>query len=374
MSLVDFETSKNLFLPNPFWTDKELEYFTKLSSAATPSSSLILVATSGSADRPKLVAIKKEAFLSAAAAVNTFLESSSTDTWLQTLPQFHVGGLSIRARAHLSGAKILSLGAWDTDQFITALFTQSITCTSLVPTQLFDIVSKNITPPQSLRAVLIGGGALTKNIALPAINLGWPIYNSFGMTETSAMIAVKKLSTSTDFAILSTLEVLPHISVKISAENRLLVSGRSLFSSYIQCDADSTISSVDPKVDGWFETDDMVALSDNSIIPLGRITDTVKINGELLNLAYIRQTVAADLSPEIALSSTIIAVPHERTEQEIILIVDKTIRDVSSIQAIFDQHLPRFAKIKRSHCIESFPRSALGKILYSELKHLLQSL
>src|ERR1700685_3894693 len=67
------------------------------------------LATSGSSGHLKWVALSKAAVLASATSVNRHLESSSKDVWLHALPDFHVGGLGIWARAHLSGAKVVKL-------------------------------------------------------------------------------------------------------------------------------------------------------------------------------------------------------------------------------------------------------------------------
>jgi acyl-CoA synthetase (AMP-forming)/AMP-acid ligase II len=48
--------------------------------------------------------------------VNRHLAASATDTWLCVLPLFHVGGLSIGARAYLAGAKAF-IEPWDIKTF-----------------------------------------------------------------------------------------------------------------------------------------------------------------------------------------------------------------------------------------------------------------
>ncbi len=66
------------------------------------------LAASASTGEFKLVALSKAAVLNAAESANRHLESGpgSEDVWLHCLPDYHVGGLGIWARASESGANL----------------------------------------------------------------------------------------------------------------------------------------------------------------------------------------------------------------------------------------------------------------------------
>ena len=67
----------------------------------------------------KWVALSKRAILNSARAANEALGSDARDVWFHTLPEFHVGGLGIGARAELSGARVVrpTYERWDPARF-----------------------------------------------------------------------------------------------------------------------------------------------------------------------------------------------------------------------------------------------------------------
>ncbi len=194
----------------------------------------IIIATSGSSGVLKLVALSKEAVLASAAAVNERLEATASDVWCCVLPTFHVGGLGIHARAHLSGSRVVSM-SWVPQAFVTT----DATLASLVPAQVHDLVNSGLKPPSRLRAILVGGGALYSDLNDRALELGWPVLPSYGMSECSSTIAVRDV-------------LLSHMQAREEQGGRLAFCGPSLFTGYI-----TEAGLTDPKVGGWFLTDDV---------------------------------------------------------------------------------------------------------------------
>ena len=98
---------------------------------------------------------------------------STRDVWCAVLPDFHVGGLGIQARAHLSGARVVPM-----DWSPRALAASESTIVSLVPAQVHDLVEAGVPPPARLRAVLVGGGGLDAGldarVPRPGAGRCWP--------------------------------------------------------------------------------------------------------------------------------------------------------------------------------------------------------
>ena len=179
----------------------------------------ILFSTSGSTGGSKWVAISRSALLASARAVNTHLGASGNDRWLRALPDFHVGGMGIFARCYEAGCACVSLeGKWSPAGYHSLACDEGITLSSLVPTQLVDLVSADLPSPPTLRAVLIGGGRLDDAIYQKAIALGWPVMETYGMTEASSQVATTTLNTRQ-------LEILPCWQADQISEGELKLKG-----------------------------------------------------------------------------------------------------------------------------------------------------
>src|SRR5690348_12458426 len=202
----------------------------RLERAVPPMRRHVFVATSGTTGDVKLVALSKDAILASAAAVNARLGAGRDDVWCAVLPAFHVGGLGIHARAYLSGARVVAM-TWNPQAFVRT----EATLASLVPAQVHDLVRLGLRPPASLRLILVGGGAFDSSSAP-----GWPVLASYGMSECASTVAVEGV-------------LLSHLDARAEADGRLAFRGASLFSGYVYGDG----AFVDPKVDGWFVTEDL---------------------------------------------------------------------------------------------------------------------
>ena len=154
----------------------------------------VLFETSGSTGDPKWIALSKQALLVSAAAVNHHLGVTRESCWGLALPLNHVGGFGVAARAYQAGCGFQNFSQrWDAQAFREWLERQEITHTSLVPTQVHDLVKANLTEPAAVCAMVVGGGHLDPLTGQAARNLGWPVLASYGMTEAGSQIATQGL-------------------------------------------------------------------------------------------------------------------------------------------------------------------------------------
>lgn len=324
----------------------------------------VWLATSGTTASPKLVGLSKQALLSSAEAVNNHISSDSNDVWIQVLPEFHVGGLSIFARAHLTGAKVFSglnskIG-WDPVTFVTETQVWDGTLASLVPTQVFDLVSKKIEAPKSLRAVFVGGASLSPSIYFSARELGWPLLPTFGMTECGSQVASAELSSLSqrDFP---KYKILQHLQAEVFANQLLKLKGPSLFTGYMTF-AEGEFQFKDPKVNGWFTSEDHVELAGEYLKPLGRKSEFFKVSGEGVYLNVLRERWQALVYKQAYQGeSEVVALADERLGHQIELVSDRSHGDVDTLVEKFNEISAPFERIKKISVVDGLKRSELGK-------------
>lgn len=291
-------TSVNLWPPasSVLLLNPRLEHdLSQYSLEGTPpdlSNECIWLASSGTrhGSATKLVCLSNRALEASARMVNALLAVSSDDVWLNPLPTFHVGGLSVSVRVALAGCRSESLAKWDAPAFIENVQRFSVTLTSLVPTQLHDLVGAGLCCPASLRAVIVGGGAVDDPLHARALELGWPVLRSYGMTETASQIATE-LSPGSSAS--GWLPLLDRFEARTDEHAVLELRGPSLLTGWMIFEKDGTARWEDPKRDGWFRTSDRVELRGRELRVLGRVDDLVKIRGELVDVGALERALQA---------------------------------------------------------------------------------
>jgi o-succinylbenzoate---CoA ligase len=341
------------------------------SSRAAPSDSL-LVQTSGSEGRPKWVVLGKAGFLTSAQAVNTHLEATAKDRWLVALPQSHVGGFAIHARAHLSGASTANyIGKWQAHSFAQACRETRATLTSLVPTQVVDLVRAGLQAPAPLRAVIVGGGSIERSIALRALELGWPILQSYGMTEACSQIATEPIDHLYAGHDPDTLEVLPIWDTSTNELGQLVLRGEALALGYIISDADSSErwQPIDPNT--GMITRDQVSLWQHGtrrfLRFISRDADAVKVLGELLHLGPLQARLESIAHATSFIGRVqILALPDERSGCKLSLVHEPGTA-ITDLIAAYNAMVRGPERLTSTIAVDRIPLSPLGKVRMAEL-------
>lgn len=365
-----WETSESLLLANPSYSQTDYKRFHSILKVTQAWPGHVWLSTSGSSVQ-KWVGLSKQALLASAAAVNAHLDSNPEDRWIHMLPDFHVGGVGIWARAHLSGARVFDFKKmcpkWHAERFYGYTQHMQGTLASLVPAQLYDLVALGWEAPASLRAVIIGGGALIPVLYERAIALGWPLLPSYGLTECGSQVATAALD-SWKKNQLPEIQLLSHLKGKECGDH-LCFSGSSLMSTYAYLDH-TDVQFIDPKIEGWLTTEDRGTIQNGCVKVVGRVDEIIKIGGENVDLASLERLLQL-LRLQLALTAevTLIAFPDSRLDFCIHLASNSPDKEsLYSLIQHFQQRVLPFERIRKIYLLPHLPRSSLGKILKEELK------
>lgn len=334
-----------------------------------------LVPSSGSSKRldesVKVVALSVDSLLNSASRVNDYLSSDSRDVWGLVLPTFHVAGLGIMARGHMSGATVIE-EQWDKQKFCSWVRANKISLTSLVPAQVYDLCSLGEVCPSTLRAVFVGAGLLQEKIRSQMNDLGWPLVECYGMTETSSMVAVREKGQ--EFY-----QLMKGVSAELDGRQCLAIGCSSLLSATIQKIKDEVI--LKRFSESQFQTDDMAMFQldggQKRLKLLGRAGDYFKINGEGVSLAELKSRLDAEAfdhgSQPQALE--LLAIPDERSGYKIILVYEKRIGNaVFELMRRYNQQCRPYERIHQAVAVEHFPRTELAKLKKAELQATIEAI
>ncbi len=325
----------------------------------------LVFATSGSTGTPRWVCLSHGAFLANASAVNSWVGAVASDVWLRVLPDFHVGGLGIVARAALSGSRVVSFHErWNVRDFLTILTKERISLTSLVPAQVHDLVTAACRAPKALRAVFAGGGALAPSLLQQAHALGWPLLVSYGMTECSSQVATARYPAG-PAGSLPDMELLPCWEGALTAEGRLRLRGSPLLTCRLSCDAGAwrREDCVDPR--GWFLTNDRVSMEGRLLRVCGRADRVIKILGELVDLDGIEAALNDLGVPQNA--GVILPVLDSRAGFALHFLTELSAAEADTVVLNWNASCAPFARITAIRSGLTLPKSALGKVLRANL-------
>ncbi|TLD69374.1 hypothetical protein FEM03_18575 [Phragmitibacter flavus] len=357
-------------------TSAEAQSLAAFAASHEATRSLYFFQTSGSEGHAKWVGLSHAALVSSAQAVNHHLEATANDRWLICLPLHHVGGFSILTRCQQSGATFFhDTEKWNPTRFAQLCAEQNITLTSLVPTQIFDLVQQKLEAPSTLRAIVVGGGALNCQLGQQAQTLGWPVLQSYGMTESASQIATAPLAQLHQGFDPDSLEVLPHWHLTTESDHRLIIRGPALADGYAIFNHSTQTWNWQP-LNGELRTRDFVHLWHHGtrqfLQMLGRESAFIKIKGELINLAILQKKI------DLLLPGAIICpLPDPRRETKLILVSENHQFTSAQIETAWQQYhadSPPTERLHQSVSITQIPRTDLGKINLPQLQRELQSL
>lgn len=189
--------------------------------------------------RSKIVCHKMEAHLASARAAIEALGITEESRYRLNLPLFHVSGIATLMRTFLAGAHLLL-----PDDPLPH------THVSMVPTQLYRLLKEKKEQPH-LECLLIGGAPLPPHLKKEAFDLGLPLFETYGMSESASMAALAGPG--------EPMRPLPHIDLRVVG-GEIQLNGPSLFHSYLG----------KPARKGWFQTQDLATLQGGVLALKGR--------------------------------------------------------------------------------------------------------
>jgi O-succinylbenzoic acid--CoA ligase len=290
-----------------------------------------IILTSGSSSTPKAVVHTLGNHLASARGAAICIPLDSDCGWLLSLPLHHVGGYAIPVRVFLAGAALV---LDDRHTLLTKrLEQQPITHLSLVPTQLWRLLSAGFDPTHTrLRAVLLGGAAIPATLVARLTALGITPHVSYGLSEMSSQVCTGHPAESGAVG-----KPLPGREAKV-IEGEICVRGSTLFAGYFKggtvqnpCDAN-----------GWFHTRDKGHFNPaGELVVEGRLDNLFISGGENIQPETIERRL--EEHPAVA-QALIVPLPCEEWGQRPVAFVDWLRQPVpnSELEAWLRATLPGF--------------------------------
>jgi O-succinylbenzoic acid--CoA ligase len=331
----------------------------------------VVLFTSGSTSFPKAVPLSFYNFDEHYKSIKERFNLSKNDNWLASLPFYHIGGFAIIMRAFMSGANLSLVNLYKTDEIISAVNKFNPTHISLVPTQLIEIVNKNINPNINHKSLFLGGGPSDNDIVKSAAELGWNIIKVYGSTETCSMVSSVSIK-DTPNKINSSGKAFDENEIIIVDDKmnplsnnhigEIIIKSNSLSSGYINSD-NSQFSSL------GFLTKDFGYIDDDEFLHIEmRREDLIVTGGENVNPFEI-ETVIKNF--DFVEDSVVIGIDDFKWGQKICAVVQtKSKVNIDNFMKELKSFLPSFQVPKQIIIVDSIPRNEMGKVNRIEVKKL----
>ncbi len=255
------------------------------SSQYHPDTLATIIFTSGSTGKPKAVAHTHAQHIASAKGLLDVFSYQESDTWLLSLPMYHVSGLAIIYRWLTAGA-CLKIGSGDLAQDIS-----DVTHASLVPTQLKRLLESQ--QPLTLSHVLLGGSHIPHVLSQQAAQLGIETWLGYGMTEAASTVTAKPVD-----SIASAGKLLPQRQIKLE-HGRIFIGGATLAQGYY--DQGNLTSITDDN--GWFDSKDLGEWLADELVIVGRADNLFISGGENVHCEEIEAVL--NQHPEVQLAMVI---------------------------------------------------------------------
>ena len=308
---IDWLNSQSYYFFNP----KHPQEFNKLADELPFLESHIYLFSSSFS---KICILSKKALLFSAGIANKNLRAKPQDKWLIALPLFHVSGLSILARSFLSQSSYEILKCWSPEVFVKTIQDKGITLSSLVPSQVYDLIQKELTAPKSLRALLVGGDFLSPFLYKEARKRQWPLLPCYGATETGSHIACAPLSSlkKKSFPKIQLLEGIELLKSPVKNSKAFYrIKSKGLLSAYFDLKTKRFYDPKDKKK--TFVLPDQILLKKKEVIV--KKPRALKVLSEALDLNRL-QNLLWELGQKQGLKAYLLLVPDKRRTHSLVLL------------------------------------------------------
>jgi len=323
------------------------------SSGLSPDQVQLIVATSGSTGTPKGTMLTGANLAAAVRASRHMIPLEPGDVWLGCLPMVHIGGLSVLFRCLESGATVRLHPRFDVEKVSSDLASGHVSHVSLVPAMLGLLLDHGCRPSSRLRVALIGGAGLPAALAERALEAGWPLLPSYGMSEAGSQVATCPDAASWSPGLAGT--PLPGVEIGFSPTGRVRVRGPMVMAGYLNPEMRPG-QGLTPE--GWFETNDLGRFNEQGrLVILGRADDMLISGGENVHPAEI-EALAGRCPGVRALAITGRPDPVWGD-----LIVAILVGEISA-EAFLDwcrAHLPSHLRPRRAVTVDALPLNPNGK-------------
>lgn len=328
-----------------------------------PDQEAVVVFTSGSSGTAKGVRLSFGNLYYNALGSNHNIALAPGDTWLMSLPLFHVGGLGILFRCLLAGAQVFVSRRFDALETCSLIDVGAITHLSLVPSMLSQLLRgrNDRAFAKSPKAILLGGAAVPEGLIHTIRALKLPVVVSYGLSEAASQVTATMLGDAPE-KLSSSGKTLLYREIRIEKEPNSTI-GEICVRGEVVCLGYTGEAILPLSSDMWFYTGDIGSIDDVGYLTvIGRKDGMFISGGENIFPEEIERLVAG--IPGVA-AAAVVAVDSVEWGKRPVLFIETAgskLVDERDIAEFLSSRLAKFKLPDKILIVERMPRTTLDKI------------
>jgi acyl-CoA synthetase (AMP-forming)/AMP-acid ligase II/thioesterase domain-containing protein len=333
----------------------------------------LLLHTSGTTSRPKLVPLSSANLAASAANIAGALALTPADRCLNIMPLFHIHGLMAAVLASVdAGASVVSTDGVYAGRFFDWMREFRPTWYTAVPTMHQAILAQAAAYEDVIREVPLrfirscSSALLTPVLAELERVFGAPVIEAYGMTEAAHQVASNPLPPAPRKPGSVGLAAGPRVAIMDQrgellppgSTGEVVIGGPTVTSGYEANDAANQAAFTR----GWFRTGDQGWMDPEGYLFLtGRLKELINRGGEKISPREVDEALLAHPAVRSALA---FAVPHAQLGEEVAAAVELhegQAADPGELRRFAAGRLPAFKVPRLIRVVASIPKGSTGK-------------
>ena len=341
--------------------------------AATPDDIALVLHTSGTTSRPKIVPLAHKNIAASAANIRNTLKLTANDRGMVIMPLFHIHGLIAALSAPLSaGGEVCCTPGFNALKFFSSLDEVKPTWYTGVPTMHQAILlraagNQEVLKSHRLRFIRSSSSALPPTVIAELERVfGVPVVEAYGMTEAAHQMASNPLTGERKPGTVGpsggpAIRIVDETGTELprGGTGEIVIKGPNVMTAY----ENNPKANADAFYDGWFRTGDQGVMDEDGYVAItGRLKEIINRGGEKISPREVDEIIMEH--PAVHQCVTF-AMPHDMLGEDVAAAIvlrqglaatDKELREFAAAR-LAPYKVPRKILI-----LDQIPVGATGKL------------
>jgi len=353
-----------------------------LSSGTSPASSGLAQAddvglvlhTSGTTSRPKLVPLSQRNLVASAVSIGNTLKLVPGDRSLNIMPLFHIHGLIATVLSSLAaGASVYCTPGFNALKVFKWLADSKPTWYSAVPTMHQAILSRAKNNADTIAQMKLRFARSSSSSLPPQVmaeleeTFGCPVIEAYGMTEATHQMASNPLPPAARKPGTVGIAAGPEVAImsddgtflESGQTGEIVIKGENVTAGY----ENNPKANEENFTNGWFRTGDQGIMDDEGYLAItGRLKEIINRGGEKISPREVDEVLMDHPAVQQVVT---FAIPHDKLGEEVAAVVvlrEGEQAEENDIRNFAKCHLADFKVPKKIIFMDEIPKGATGKL------------